>query len=265
MRHDAAEATLHPPRSKSLGIALILLLNLGLLGGSAWLVYTLLAQSQSAAEAPTVQLGTPRLFPLRAASKVAKTAALSRKRPATKRPTAKRHTTKRHTKGSVPLPSPTPKTPLKAPVAAQKDLAAPKPGDSPAATRTAGRPRPTDAGAPPAKAKLSPDAAAESPADRRRAQINAGSIRLVVRHHLPQIQACYERATKRGQRVGGMIEVRFVLSPTGQVSRSQVHSNTTGSSGLGVCIAATMGRWKFPRPVGGEVEFIYPFVFSSSR
>lgn len=244
---------------------MILLLNLGLLGGSAWLVYTLLAQSQSAAKAPTVQLGTPRAFPVRAPSKVAKTARLPSKRPATKRRSTRRIAKRPTTKGSSPLPSPPRKTKVKAPVAAQKDLAVSNPHSSSPATQAAVQPRPADAGAPPAKPKLSPDAAAESPADRRRAEINAGSIRLVVRHHLPQIQACYERATKRGQRVGGMVEVRFVISPVGQVSRSQVHSNTTGSSGLGVCIAATMGRWKFPRPVGGEVEFIYPFVFSSSR
>lgn len=102
-----------------------------------------------------------------------------------------------------------------------------------------------------------------SAADRRRAEFNAQTVRRVIRHYLPRLRSCYERATKRGQEIGGVIEIRFVIGQDGRVRRSDVHSNTTGATGLGRCIAATMARWKFPKPVGGEVDLIYPFVFSS--
>ncbi len=105
--------------------------------------------------------------------------------------------------------------------------------------------------------------AALSASDRRRAEFNAQTVRRVIRHYLPRLRSCYERATKRGQEIGGVIEIRFVIGQDGRVRRSDVHSNTTGATGLGRCIAATMARWKFPKPVGGEVDLIYPFVFSS--
>ena len=49
------------------------------------------------------------------------------------------------------------------------------------------------------------------------------------------------------------------------MQRAEVESNNTGHEGLGKCIAYTMGRWRFPRPVGGvEIEVIYPFSFAAS-
>ncbi|PID38783.1 MAG: hypothetical protein CSB49_03665, partial [Proteobacteria bacterium] len=110
----------------------------------------------------------------------------------------------------------------------------------------------------------SPDAGVKlAPHERRAAEFNAQSVKRVIRHYLPRLGSCYERATKRGQRIGGLIEIRFTIGADGKVKRSVVHANTTGAMGLGKCIAATMKRWRFPKPVGGEVEFIYPFVFSS--
>jgi hypothetical protein len=49
------------------------------------------------------------------------------------------------------------------------------------------------------------------------------------------------------------------------VGTASVHRNTTGHVGLGRCLAMIIKRWRFPKPVGGTVEFIYPFVFSAGN
>jgi Ca-activated chloride channel family protein len=99
--------------------------------------------------------------------------------------------------------------------------------------------------------------------DRVRGQIDAESVRMVVRHHLPQIRACYERALKGSPGLAGIIEIRLVISGEGRVRQAEVDRNSTGHEGLGKCIALTMSRWRFPRPVGGvEIEVIYPFSFA---
>jgi TonB family protein len=102
------------------------------------------------------------------------------------------------------------------------------------------------------------------PVERLRASLDAESIQMVVRHHLPQIQLCYDRALKQRRALSGLVEVRFTLSPLGRVLKAEVERNTTGHEGLGECIAFTMRSWRFPRPVAGEAEFIYPFQFSAS-
>jgi len=101
--------------------------------------------------------------------------------------------------------------------------------------------------------------------DQDRATYNADSIRMVIRHHLPQVRACYDRALKQKKDLAGVVEIRFQILTSGLVGRSSVHRNTSGHEGLGKCLAIIIQRWRFPRPVGGEVEFVYPFVFSSER
>lgn len=143
-------------------------------------------------------------------------------------------------------------------------------GAKPAASRTApaasrGSSSKPDAGAERAERKKRPSKPPViSRIERRRAQINAESVKMVVRHYLPQVRACYDRAAKHDSSLGGMVEVRFVIDAAGAVEKADVHRNSTGNAGLGVCIVHVLERWRFPRPVGGKVEFVYPFLFSSS-
>jgi TonB family protein len=101
------------------------------------------------------------------------------------------------------------------------------------------------------------------PEEQQRATLDAESVRMVVRHHLPQVRACYDRALKQQEGIAGVVEVEFEVTAEGTVASSNVHRNTTGHEGLGLCIAGLLRAWRFPRPVGGQVVFVYPFVFSA--
>jgi hypothetical protein len=92
------------------------------------------------------------------------------------------------------------------------------------------------------------------------ASIDADGVRFVVKAHLPQVHACYARAFKDTS-PGGTVEIAFVVNRNGTAGRVHVDSNSTGSDGLARCLEARIAEWQFPRPVGGDFELIYPFVF----
>ena len=94
------------------------------------------------------------------------------------------------------------------------------------------------------------------------ARLNADQVRYVVKQHLSQVRACYERQFKQ-ESPGGRVEVSFAIGTDGKARRVRTDLNTTGSEPFARCIEGLVGGWTFPRPVGGEFELTYPFVFSS--
>lgn len=107
-------------------------------------------------------------------------------------------------------------------------------------------------------------AAAPSDADEKQeaeAGLDADSVRLVVRQHLPQVRACYGRAFKDAS-PGGAVEIGFAIDPDGRAKNVRTETNTTDSEALAHCLEERVRDWQFPRPVGGDYELIYPFVFA---
>jgi hypothetical protein len=94
------------------------------------------------------------------------------------------------------------------------------------------------------------------------ASLDADSIRFVVKSHLSQVHACYERAFKDSS-PGGRVEIGFAITPDGSPARVRTEANTTGSDSLANCLEGRVRSWQFPRPVGGDYELIYPFVFAA--
>lgn len=243
------------------GTILLLLVYILLFGGAAWGTFTYLA-SRSAEDQTTLTLGTPRLVrggdepgkapAARAPSSTQRPRGTNRKKVArAPRGQGGKPASGDLKAGGAPAPTPTP------------DPGAPPPAaDDHDPTREAASAPPDD---PPA-AKPAPAKKPASPAENMenfRASLNAESMRMVIKHYLPQLRVCYERASKKGAFGGGVVDIQFAVSSEGKVSRAQVIRNSTGSRDLGTCIANAFKRWRFPRPVGGEVEFIYPFVFAS--
>jgi hypothetical protein len=129
-----------------------------------------------------------------------------------------------------------------------------KPLDSRAAAAAVTAP-PTDA---PVEATPMTDAEMKKEAE---AGVDADGVRFVVKAHLSQVHACYERAFKEAS-PGGRVEIGFAITPSGSPARVRTESNSTGSESLANCLEARVRSWQFPKPVGGDYELIYPFVFS---
>ena len=93
------------------------------------------------------------------------------------------------------------------------------------------------------------------------ATLDADCVRFVVRQHLPQVRACYGRAFKDSS-PGGAVEIGFAIDPAGRAKNVRTETNTTDSEPLAHCLEQRVREWQFPRPVGGDYELIYPFVFA---
>jgi hypothetical protein len=108
-----------------------------------------------------------------------------------------------------------------------------------------------------------PSPAAAEAADKQSAEaaLDADSIRLVVRQHLPQVRACYNRAFKDSS-PGGTVEIGLAIDGNGRAQNVRAETNTTDSPDLARCLEQRVREWQFPRPVGGDYELIYPFVFA---
>jgi hypothetical protein len=104
----------------------------------------------------------------------------------------------------------------------------------------------------------------KSDADEKReaeARLDGDSVRLVVRQHLPQVRACYSRAFKDSS-PGGSVEIGFAIDAQGRAKNVRTETNTTDSESVAKCLEQRVREWQFPRPVGGDYELIYPFVFA---
>jgi hypothetical protein len=93
------------------------------------------------------------------------------------------------------------------------------------------------------------------------ARIDADGVRLVVKQHLPQVHACYGRAFKESS-PGGRIEIGFAINQSGRAEGVRTEVNTTDSVELARCLEQRLREWQFPRPVGGDYDLVYPFVFA---
>jgi hypothetical protein len=93
------------------------------------------------------------------------------------------------------------------------------------------------------------------------ARLDADSVRFVVKAHLPQVRACYGRAFKDSS-PGGSVEIGFAIDAGGRAQNVRTETNTTDSEQLAQCLEERVKQWQFPKPVGGDYELIYPFVFA---
>ena len=96
----------------------------------------------------------------------------------------------------------------------------------------------------------------------KEASIDADGVRFVIKSHISQVHACYTRFFKDSS-PGGRIDLGFVIGKDGRASRAKAEANTTGSAEVAGCLEARIKEWEFPRPVGGDYELVYPFVFAA--
>lgn len=89
-------------------------------------------------------------------------------------------------------------------------------------------------------------------------------IRRVVRDHMSQVRACYERELQSDAGLAGKVTLRWSIAADGKVAQAGPVDGTT-LQGVGDCIARAARGWRFPAPRGGgTVVVVYPFVFKST-
>ncbi|MFO0751471.1 MAG: AgmX/PglI C-terminal domain-containing protein, partial [Myxococcota bacterium] len=95
-------------------------------------------------------------------------------------------------------------------------------------------------------------------------QLDPGQVYGVIDANIARIQACYESRLQVDASLAGRITFRWVVTPTGAVTGVQQYTSTVADPKVAACIKAVLERLHFPKPVGGNVEISYPFIFRSS-
>jgi len=86
-------------------------------------------------------------------------------------------------------------------------------------------------------------------------------IRRVIRRHIDEVKQCYEKELTANPTLAGRIMVEFTIAATGQVTGSVVQHSTMDNSRVENCLVQAVGRWQFPKPVGGDIVIVaYPFI-----
>jgi hypothetical protein len=125
--------------------------------------------------------------------------------------------------------------------------------------------RPT-ATTPPAEPAPAPAAGVLGTVEEPSGSLEKNDIRNIVRGHIGEIRACYERGLARDPSLTGRVEIQFVIGQGGGVTDVTVASSTLppASKAVADCIAAAVLGWQFPDP-GGKVMITYPFVLEPTE
>lgn len=98
--------------------------------------------------------------------------------------------------------------------------------------------------------------------------IDEDAIRRAIDEHRDEFKYCYEKEINAAGNsdLAGRIGVRWVIGPTGVVTKAGVSSSSLKNANVERCVVAVIQRIQFP-PVrgGGIAEVTYPFVFKPSN
>jgi metallo-beta-lactamase class B len=86
-------------------------------------------------------------------------------------------------------------------------------------------------------------------------------IRGVIRRHIDEVKACYEKEVETKPTLAGRIMVQFTIAATGKVIASVLQHSTMDNSRVESCTVQAVRGWEFPKPLGGGIVIVsYPFV-----
>lgn len=91
------------------------------------------------------------------------------------------------------------------------------------------------------------------------------AINRTVTRYQGRLKRVYETWLKRDPNLSGKLKVKFTIMPNGTVTKVSVVASTTNNPDFDRRVVSHICRWKFPVATGaGEVEVVFPFVFSGS-
>ncbi len=93
--------------------------------------------------------------------------------------------------------------------------------------------------------------------------LSKGEVWEVIQKHNGQIQACYERQLGKNPGLAGKLTFEWIVKTNGSVGTVKEANNTLGDSAVSKCVSGVIKKMKFPRPKGGEVEIVFPWIFKA--
>ena len=82
----------------------------------------------------------------------------------------------------------------------------------------------------------------------------------VVRANQAAIKYCFEVEMQRQPNLQGAVHMNWRIDMTGHVTVVKVAKTTLSNARVEGCMSRQIKRWVFPKPDGGEVDVVYPFL-----
>jgi hypothetical protein len=82
----------------------------------------------------------------------------------------------------------------------------------------------------------------------------------VVRANQAAIKYCFEVEMQRQPKLEGAVSMNWRIDLTGHVTVVKVAKSTLANARVEGCMSRQIKRWIFPKPDGGEVDVVYPFL-----
>lgn len=82
-----------------------------------------------------------------------------------------------------------------------------------------------------------------------------------VRKGLPALRNCYEKGLNRNHALEGKISVEFTIGTSGRVMSVKAKTNSLGDPQVTTCVLGKFKSFKFAKPEGGSVKYVYPLMF----
>lgn len=87
-------------------------------------------------------------------------------------------------------------------------------------------------------------------------------IQKIIRAHIPELTACFEAELAKKKGLSGQVEIVWIISPKGEVTKALVKETTVKNKKVENCMVDSIEKLKFPIPKdGGMAKVVYPFVF----
>ena len=83
----------------------------------------------------------------------------------------------------------------------------------------------------------------------------------VVRANQAAIKYCFEAEMQHQPKLEGAVHMNWRIDLSGRVSVAKVAKTTLSNARVEGCMSRQIKRWVFPKPDGGEVDVVYPFLF----
>jgi hypothetical protein len=94
-------------------------------------------------------------------------------------------------------------------------------------------------------------------------QLSKELIDKEVRRHKAQISFCYTKQLTRFPDLHGKVLLQWIISLDGSVKGAKVKSSSLGNGDVESCMVRALQGWRFPKPEGGVVEVVYPFILDT--
>ena len=94
--------------------------------------------------------------------------------------------------------------------------------------------------------------------------LNQKVVAAVIQANVGGFKTCFERRLREVPDLAGRVFIEFTIDADGQVSHVKIAENTTDDDVFAQCLIRQVKRLRFPPPSGGEVTFIFPFIFEQA-